>query len=226
MNPQPTLYMKKLILRARPSHAPLLLAAALTIFLASAPAVRASLIIDLPDLTLQPNQAGQTFTISVQNDGPSVTLNGVELELLIGDGSGVGPIFQAVSVIAPGTLFASNNTGDRGAGDLSNNQVFQRTTSTSSGTVTLDNGTFDLATVTFDTTGVSPGDYSWSPSDSPNGPSFFTDSSGTVTPTLANGTLSVSAVPEPVNGALAVFGTLMAVIGGSRWLRRRRHKQV
>jgi hypothetical protein len=209
------------------------LAGVLTLFVAGS-ATRAGLILDLPDLTLQPNQANQTFTISVQNTGAGVQLTGVQLLLLIGNGdvaiggSGGGPAFQAVSLLAPGSLFAANNTGDRGAGNFAADyppngltQLFQRTTSTSSGTVTLDTGTFDLATVTFNTTGIGPGDYSWA-ANWLSQVSFFTDTSqgGVVNPTLIGGMLTV--VPEPVNVALPVFGGLVALAGGYRWWCRRK----
>jgi hypothetical protein len=190
---------------------------------------RADIIIDLPDLVLQPNQANQTFTISVQNTGTSVQFTGVQLELITGNGdvsiggSGGAPAFQAVTLLASGDLFASNNTGDRGAGNFAADfppngltQVFERITSTSSGTVTLGNGTFALAAVTFDTTGIQPGVYSWSAATSPNGMSFFTDTSqaGVVNPTLFDGTLTV--VPEPVNVALSIFCGLAVLGGGLR----------
>ena len=199
-------------------------------------AAHAALILDLPDLTLQPNQANQVFTFSVQNDGASVLLTGVQLELIVGDGdvaiggSGGAPAFQAVSLLAAGSLFAANNTGDRGAGNFAADfppdglrQLFQRLTSTSSGTVTLNPGTFDLATVTFDTTGIAPGVYSWSAAGSTNGASFFTDTSpgGVVNPMLFDGTLTV--VPEPINVALLIFGGFAVLTGGlRRWCRRRR----
>lgn len=193
---------------------------------------RAAVIIDLPELTLLPNQANQVFTISVQNDGASVFLTGVQLELILGDGdiviggSGGAPAFEEVSLLAAGSLFAGNNTGDRGAGNFAAafppdglQQMFQRLTSTASGTVTLGIGTFDLATVIFDTTGIDPGDYSWSAATAPNGISYFTDTVGQLFPTLHDGTLTVA--PEPVNVALAIFGGLAALVGGvRRWCRQ------
>src|SRR5262245_11428348 len=81
-------------------------------------AVNAALIIDLPDLTLQPSMAGQSFTIGVQNTGSSVGLSGVQLELIIGNGdtaiggSGGAPAFMAVTLVTPTLLFGSNNNGD------------------------------------------------------------------------------------------------------------------
>ena len=42
--------------------------------------------IDLPDLTLQANQANQTFTIQIENSGGAIDLTGVQLELMTGDG--------------------------------------------------------------------------------------------------------------------------------------------
>jgi hypothetical protein len=217
-----------------PRRLPRLWLASLLVLFGAGLATRAALILDLPDLTLQPNQPNQIFTISVQNDGSSATLTGVQLQLIVGNGdvaiggSGGAPAFQAVSLLAPGSLFAGNNTGDGGAGNFATDfppnglkQLFQRLTSTSSGTVALGTGTFDLATVTFDTTGIGPGNYSWAAT-SQFGASFFTDTSpgGVVTPTLAGGTLTV--VPEPVNVALSIFGGLAVLTGGwRRWCRRK-----
>lgn len=185
---------------------------------------QAALIIDLPDLVLQPNQAGQAFTFSVQNDGASVGLNGIQLELIVADGGPqvpggtiTGPAIRMVSVIYSGTLFAGNNTGDRGAGNVfggnTYDQVFQRLTSTSAGTVSLDSGTFLLASIEFDTTGGIPaGQYTWSVSSSPNGVSYFTDGNGQIFPTLIPGVLTV--VPESeycgMAAALIALGAALA----------------
>jgi hypothetical protein len=219
-----------------PRHVPRHWLASVLALLVASPAAHAALVLDLPDLMLQPNQASQTFTITVQNTGDTgVQVNGVQLELIIGNGdvaiggSGEGPAFQAVTVVATSNLlFYPNNTGDRGAGNFATNfppdglkQLFQRLTSTSSGTVTLaPNSPSDLATVTFDTTGVQPGVYSWSATNSPNGISFFTDTSGQVFPTCIDGLLTV--VPEPVNVALPIFGGLAVLACGlRRWCRRK-----
>jgi len=225
--------MKKSSLLHRSLHIlrglPRLWLASFVAYLGAGLVARAALIIDLPDLTLQPNQPNQTFTFSVQNDGGSVFLTGVQLDLIVGNGdvviggSGGAPAFQSVSLLAPGSLFSGNNNGDLGAGNFGSlQQLFQRSTSTSSGSVTLNAGTFNLATVTFDTTGIGPGDYSWSAATSPNGISFFTDTSpgGVLGATLFDGTLSV--VPEPVNVALTIFGSLVALNGGLRWWSRRK----
>lgn len=196
------------------------LASLLTLFVAGL-AAHAAVILDLPEITLQPNQANQSFVISVQNTGASVQFNGVTLNLVIGNGSSGGPAFQAVTLLSSGSLFAGNNNGDLGVGYLGSQQIFQRYTSTSSGTVTLAPGTFDLATVTFDTTGLLSGVYSWSAANSPNGMSYFTDTSPGVifSPTIFDGTLTV--VPEPIHVALPIFGGIAGLIAGvRRWSRR------
>lgn len=168
---------------------------------------RAAVIIDLADWTLQPNLAGQSFTISVQNTGDTPEFfNGVQLDFIVEDGgpqleafggAKIGPAIRLVSVIAPGTLFAGNNTGDAGFGDFGGfDQMFNRYTTTSSGTVTLSPGTYALATIEFDTTGgIPPGVYSWSAASSWNGASYFLTTSGQLDPILYDGTLTV--VPEP-----------------------------
>jgi len=207
-------------------------------------AAHAALILDLPDLSLQRNQAGQSFTISVKNTGGRLDFSGVQLELIVGDGdvavggSGGAPAFQGVTLLTPGHLFAANNTGDAGAGNYAGDfppsgllQLFQRKTSTDSGYVTLAAGTVEsptvsaLATVTFDTTGIDPGTYSWAatwtiPSVG-TATSFFTDSTGQVFPDeLSAGTLTV--VPEPVNVALGILGCVLAGAQSLRSPRLRR----
>ena len=195
-------------------------------FLSAGLSLQAQLTIQLPDLVLQPDSANQDFTFSVQNTSVSdVFVTGVQLELIVADGgpgvggSIIGPAIQEVSVTASGTLFSGNNTGDRGHGAYPGNEVFQRLTSTSSGTVTISaEASPTLATITFDTTGVAPGEYQWSAASSPNGPSFFTDTStgGVLNPTLIDGTLTV--VPEPQQYALAVSLGLLVAAFGRRWL--------
>jgi hypothetical protein len=73
-----------------PRRLPRLWPASLLALLVAGLAAHAAIILDLPDLVLQPNQSDQTFTISVQNTGTSVQLNGVELNLVVGNGSGGG----------------------------------------------------------------------------------------------------------------------------------------
>lgn len=195
---------------------------------------QAAVIIDLPDWTLLPNLAGQSFTISVQNNGDAPAyFNSVQLDFIVEDGgpqleafggANIGPAIRLVSVIAPGTLFEDNNTGEAGFGDFGGlNQMFNRYTTTASGTVTLNPGTYALATIEFDTTGGIPlGVYTWSASTSWNGPSSFMTTSGQLDPILYDGTLTV--VPEPrlygLLGALMCL-TLPFLSRNVRALRRR-----
>jgi hypothetical protein len=212
-----------------PPHRRLVLAGIAALCLSTATAARAQIVLDLNDLILQPNLAGQMFTISVQNNGPAVDLTGVQLDFMVGDGGpeiggGIeGPHITGGSVIDSGLFFSPNNVGETGAGNfgLSLNQLYQFKTSTSSGSsLNMGLGSFALATIQFDTTGgIAPGVYDWTASGSPNGASFFTGTGGSpvINPTLFTGTLSV--VPEPQQTALLI-GT--GLIGFAAWRRMRK----
>ena len=50
---------------------------------------------------------------------------------------------------------------------------------------------------------------------------FFADTVPGDTTTLNGWSLDITAVPEPVNVAMAVFGTIAAIVGGVRWYRQR-----
>lgn len=175
---------------------------------------QADLVIDLPELSLAYNQPNQTFSLSAQNTGGSaVSLSGLQLELQVADGGPaaggtlLGPSITEVRLTAPGTLFGEvPNTGEAGGGALLP-QIFQRYTSTASGTLSMPTGPSVIATITFDTSGVPPGDYTFAAT-SLNGPSFFTDAGGPISATLLLGNLTV--VPE-VGSSAMVTGLALAV---------------
>ncbi len=177
----------------------------------------AGLQLALPNLALQPNQANQVFTVAIENTGVALDVNGFQLELVVADGgpggggSVAGPTIQAANLTSAGLLFASNNSGELGAGQIAP-QVFQRLTLTASGTVSIGIGSVDLFTVTFDTTGFNSGSFSWSASTSPNGASFFTDPSSppNLDPIFTDGTLTV--IPEPYEWS--IFISLGLFLGG------------
>src|SRR5688572_16408002 len=95
------------------------------LLLMAAPLVSAQLIIlDLPDLLLEPNKPNQTFDLYADNGGSDFILTGLRIELMVGDGgpdaggSISGPAIADVSVTSPGTLFAGNNIGEQGLGSI------------------------------------------------------------------------------------------------------------
>jgi hypothetical protein len=208
----------------------------------SAPA-QSLITIRLPDLVLQPNMAGQVFAfdpITVDAQGAVLPLTGVQLELLVADGGSevggsiLGPAISGVTLTAPGLIFDLNNQGDLGAGSLAR-QVYQRMTVTAPGSSIAVNALGSpFAIVTFDTTGgVLPGVYTWSAFSSPNGSSFFTDtsSSAILLPVFENGTLTV--VPEPGAAALAAGILLLGFglwrgrgLGRSRGLPQRAESRI
>jgi hypothetical protein len=189
----------------------------------AAPYVSAQVIIlDLPDLLLQPNKPNQTFDLYAENQSSDFLLTGLRIELMVGDGgpeaggSISGPAISDVSVTSPGTLFAPSNIGERGVGSIVP-QLFERSTLTPSGTVTLLGGTSTkIATMTFDTTGFGFGTSVGYTLDTLNGPTVFHTPSGDFQPQLFDGTLTV--IPEPSHYAAAAAGACLV------WAALRRRK--
>jgi hypothetical protein len=180
--------------------------------------------IDLPDLLLQPNTAGQSFDLFVENQGGNFPVTGIRVELLVGDGGTEaggtieGPSISEVDVIT-GTIFATpNNNGAGGAGSVVP-QLFERSTLTPSGTVNVPAGSSKFATVTFDTTGFGPGttvNYTLDTGAAFNGPTLYHTQTGDYQPTLLDGTLTV--IPEPSHCAAAFGGACLV------WAAARRRK--
>ena len=83
-------------------------------------------------------------------------------------------------------------------------------------------GCANLATVTFDTTGIGSGGISWGAATSLNGKGYYSDTVHTHIDftSLIDGTLTF--VPEPVNLALGIFGSLLAAVALCRWWRKGR----
>ncbi len=168
----------------------------------------AAVIVDLPDLNLIPNTAGQSFELTVSNDGGGVDVTGIQLNLQVADGgaeaggSTDGPSITAVDIFT-GTIFENNNNGLTGG--IAVPQIFAGGTLTSSGTVQIPNGSSTLASVTFDTTGFSSGIFTYTVENTLNGSMKYTTSGADLFPTFGSGSLTVSPVPEPstVFGAIA-----------------------
>jgi hypothetical protein len=184
--------------------------------------LQAQLILELPDLALQPNRGGQSFTLSLENRGPLVEVIGAQLDFMVGSppfGSPGAPAIAGGGLTAPGLLFGPNNNGEGGVGNEYEEgfffpQLFQVKTGTeaASGALTIGVGTFDLVTLEFDTTGVAPGVYSWTARDNPNGPSFFVldnPDAELLIPILVDGTLTV--IPEPHPWAVLAGSGLLSL---------------
>ncbi len=185
-----------------------------------------SLTIDLPELNLNPNEANQSFDITIANGGAALAVTGIGFNIQVADGgpsipapnTGTidGPEITAVDVFT-GTAFASNNNGPGGTGGIVGGQFFERTTLTSSGTVEIPSGTSKIATVTFDTTGFFNGTFDLT-MNTLNGPTKFTTTGGDEIPTLLNGSLTI--VPEPGTTALWASLGLAGLVAARRRLRK------
>lgn len=177
--------------------------------------VLGEVVVNVGDLQLAPNTPNQKRDIFVSGDGDQVF--GVDFYARIGDGITVpgGPRLTAVDVIGASgyqpTMFTGNNTGQ--GGEIRSYYVVA-TTTTNHDTVSA---TGRLATLTFDTTGVTSGSWALSlmtPTPD-NTPMDFVD----VFPTINNGTVSITPVPEPSTIAALVSGGICMI--GLVWTRRR-----
>ena len=170
---------------------------------------------------LDGNPAGVWNSISVSGLGSSLSSISVTLSVSGGNNSGLYAYLSyngtlAVLLNRPG-VSSGTPFGDTGAG----------LTETLTGTA-LYSGVSPMSSYTsFTTPGTSTSlsDNSLYGGMDPNGTwtLFFADVSGGGGNATLNGwSLDVTAVPEPVNVALAVFGGLFAGAGSWRWLKRQR----
>lgn len=186
---------------------------------------RAQLFVEVGNHGLFPATSGQTVDIFITNlGGTEVLVSGLDFSVQVADsgpssegGFGIidGPDITGVDILS-GSIFASNNTGANDGGSVP--QFANRTTTTSSGTVSFGAGTTTkLATLTISTVGFStPQTWDLNLLDTINGSTLFLDSiGGNIFPTINDGTLSV--VPEPVSTALG--GALL--VGFALWWRAR-----
>ncbi|MGE3309744.1 MAG: hypothetical protein AB7O66_07220 [Limisphaerales bacterium] len=190
----------------------------------------AALFLIAGDHELQPNLAGQPLTLHVSNTGTAVHVDTFTLFAAIGGG---GPSLggPAVPVITDADL----HTGTAFAPNFSS-EVFQEalpsgfallyvTTAVSGSTVSILPGVNPLGTVIVDTTGfdVSDGPWTLRLGMDIDGLGFVSSEyvlggSG-VAATLLDGTITMAAVPEPSQVALAVG---VGLIGLGIWRRSRR----
>ena len=181
----------------------------LLVALAISSSARANPQIVVGNHVLQPNMAGQVFSIYVTG-GDAV--QGLNFNVQIGDGgsftggSDVGPTIQGVDLLSG--IFAGNNSGQtNGVSPLLWNSVVV----TDHATVSADGL---LANITVSTIGIPPGTFeslSLTPANAYGGPSDFAGTPIDIT----NGSIGV--VPEPESFTLLlVGGAFLAYVVWSR----------
>ena len=156
---------------------------------------RADIVINVGDRVLLPNQSGQTIEILVTGGDQVQGLN-FNIQIV---GDLPAPVFEDVDILT-GAIFASNNSGANHVGDLPQLQAWS--TTTQSGTVSAEGR---LASVVVDTTGLLSGTWDLNMLDTANGPTDF--ASDTLALSITDGSITISAVPEP--GNLARFSMLL-----------------
>lgn len=191
------------------------------------------LSITVGTIGLSPNTPGQTVDLFIANTGDTAfKTQGLTLRFQIDDGLGGGnaPILTMVDAVN-GTPWVGNLLGSQ------NNQTTQsefwdvRLFSDFLGGQYAElgaNSVTKLATATFDTTGLTSGTWdfrlaSFTLNPNPGDTKYNLFGSGIeFFPTVNNGQISVTPVPEPVHLALPIFGSLAVLIGGARrWWRRK-----
>lgn len=183
----------------------------------------AALILDVGNFSLLPNQANQLRVFQVENTGgaPVETL-GIQFNIQIADGSAsvVAPTITLVDILTS-TIFQNDNNGQGGAMDTVHRWEVNTLENITPPKPSVPTGFSTVATVTFDTTGFSAGTWSLSLTTPAASTAYFDPVSGNrLAMTIFDGTLSV--VPEPVNVALPIFGSLVVLFGGARrWCRRK-----
>ena len=188
----------------RPGRSRVCLAGGL-LLLAAATTARAAPTVNVGTVTLFANTLNSPFLIDVTG-GDAV--QGLNLDVQVGNGLTGGPSIVSVDIIGPGTIFHSSNTGQSGAG-LIGSQFFEATTTTNpavGGGSVAALGT--LARITIDTTGYFSGDFDLKLSGTLNGSSNFGNLAGSFT----NGTLHLVAAPVPEPGAVAVIGVAVTAL--------------
>ncbi len=193
--------------------------------------LQAQIVITVPDATLARDTADQSVAITIENDGSSIQLLGLDLNVQVADGGPgaggtvAGPAITSVDILSPGLLFASNNNGLSGAGSIVP-QVYEIGTLTRSGTtLTLPPGASLVARATFDTTGFTTPAENWSWTlNTVNGPTQVIDPNGNPIPvTLSDGHLTLAAAPETwCYAVVAALGGLSFGIVRQIHLRSRR----
>lgn len=200
-----------------------------------ADSAQAQLFMDVGDVFLSPNQAGQQVEFFIENLGAvGISVSGLSFNLQVAGGGpasegGPGPNFAdgpnitGVDLLS-GSTFALNNTGPQNAASI--DQFANWTITTSSGFASLGAGVRSkLATVTFDTTGFSSGAWALSLGDTLNGPTKYFRIDGPqvneIVPQITDGTLTVGTAPVPEPAATALVSAI-AILGLAAWRRVQR----
>jgi len=186
-----------------------------------------NLLIEVGQIPLLPNQAGQKVNVFVYSDAPDST-QGLVFNVQLGDGGpllggvDVTPLIVTVNAVGPGTLFEFNHNPPF-------NESFPPSFAWTSfadeaGVVPIPVGPSLLGVLTFDTTGFGPGysttlklgdtangDTSLAGPPNPGGPVLL------LPLTIHNGLITI--VPEPSTVTLAALGLIG--FAGWRWRKRR-----
>jgi len=174
------------------------------------------ILIVVGDHSLLPNTAGQQVLINVQGEEGNEFVQGLNLNMQIGDGT-AGPVFQDVNIV-DGTIFDGNHNLPVHVADQPWVQVWTVTTATGS---VLANGL--LAALTIATTGIDSGTWALTLKDDASVPPWSTTFPGNnppsneFIPSITNGSLQIAGVPAPSTFALSL-GDLLS--GGLAWLYR------
>jgi hypothetical protein len=207
------------------------LASGLLVLISSLHICIGQIVVDLPNVNVLPDTAGQSFDVFIQNSGAARTdVTGIAFQIQTTDGgpssggSIVGPSISFVDVIT-GPVFSGNNSGNEFNAGVTSQIFYQQTDTVDSGGsttfVSIPTGVSKLATVTISTSGLFTGTYTMT-LNTLNGSTKFFTGSGDFGPTqglqLGDGTISI--VPEP-NAAAMVGGLLLFVGGFHRWRSRK-----
>ncbi len=182
------------------------------------------------DHDLQPNLAGQPLSLYVSNSGTAAHVDTFTLFAAIGGGgpSLGGPAVPVITAadLHTGTAFAGNFSSEVPQEELpSGFALLYITTSVSGSTVPLLPGLHPLATLTVDTTGFEVSDGPWTLRLGMEVDGFGFVSSEYVlggsglAATLVDGTITLAAIPEPTEVALAVGAGLLGFGVWRRWRR-------
>jgi hypothetical protein len=179
---------------------------------------RAAMVINVGQIPLFPDRAGQSFAVYLVSDALDST-QGLVFNAQLGDG---GPDVGGVDItplvtadaVGPGTLFEFNHNPqfDGSVPPSFVNLGF----AAMAGTVSIPVGPSVLAILTFDTTGFGPGyTTTLKLKDTVNGDTAVLSTEGPLT--IHNGSITV--IPEPSTAALGALG-LIGLVAWS-WRKRR-----